>query len=489
VNFFDILRDHAINRPDHAAIEDGTRVVSYLELNGLIDWGAANLRQRGIEVGNVVGVMLGNTADNLIAAAALARAGGVLLSISPDLPHDEVSSKLQELNAAALIVQSVTSQRFDVPCHSVTEILTPCKTVDSLSRAGGPDPFGIVESSGTTGNAKRIVVSHADLLQRWHRFMSFQKWIPAERYSSLIDLHFNSSRRDYNFVLRLGATAVVLKNRSMAKFVRFVNEKRISHLRLTPGPLRQMLNSVPDESLLFPGLRRLAVVGSPITAAERAATRKYLTPSLVEAYGTNETGTLAYSTPELQIIEPESVGRIVSGVEAQIVDKDGVELPAGTAGLARFRADDFPKEYLDNPAATEKYFHDGWFYPGDVAVLNEAGFLFLKGRSDDAIISSGTNIYPIEIENILLSHPEVEEAAVFSWPHAIAGQVAAAIVVAKSDITMQKLKSFCASNATSYKVPYILAEVKSMPRNPMGNVLKSELAAMLRQQLRQLNSD
>jgi acyl-CoA synthetase (AMP-forming)/AMP-acid ligase II len=200
-------------------------------------------------------------------------------------------------------------------------------------------------------------------------------------------------------------------------------------------------------------------------------------------YGTNETGTLAYSTLELQVIEPESVGRIVTGIEAQIVDEDGVELPAGTAGLARFRADDFPNEYLNDPAATAKYFRDGWLYPGDIAVLNEAGFLFLKGRSDDAIISSGVNVYPIEIENILLSHPEVEEAAVFSWPHPIAGQVAAAVVVTKSTITMQKLKSFCAKNAASEKVPYILAKVRSMPRSPMGKVLKSELAAMLRRQL------
>jgi acyl-coenzyme A synthetase/AMP-(fatty) acid ligase len=380
-------------------------------------------------------------------------------------------------------VQSTGNQDFDVPCYPAAEILTPCETTDSIPKVRGSDPFGIVESSGTTGSAKRIVVSHSDLIERWHRLMAVQKWTKAERYSSQIELYFNSSRRDYNFIFRLGATAVIPTSGSVGEFVQFINKKKITHLRLTPVHLRLMLKLVKGETPLFPDLWKLAVVSAPITGAERAAVRKYICPSLVEAYGSNESGTLTYSTPEMQMIEPESVGRVVTGVEAQIVDENGVEQPAGTPGLARFRASDFPTEYIDNPTATAEKFRDGWYYPGDIAKINDAGYLFLLGRADDVINNAGIKYYPIEIETVLLSHPAVCEAAVFPWQHELAGQVAGAAVVVEGNVTYGQLKEYCAGRLAPYKVPYVIAFRKALPKNAMGKVLKRELAMQTQAQI------
>jgi acyl-CoA synthetase (AMP-forming)/AMP-acid ligase II len=164
-------------------------------------------------------------------------------------------------------------------------------------------------------------------------------------------------------------------------------------------------------------------------------------------------------------------------------------LPFGSVGLLRVRSDHTASGYLNDPEADARAFRDGWFYPMDLASINEDGYIFLKGRADDMINIDGIKFYPIEVENILLSHPEVMEAAVFAWPHPLHGEVAVAAVTTSAEVRRDHLRDFCRNRLAEYKVPQLFMLVGEMPRNPAGKILKRDLKQRLRRQLAQRGGD
>ena len=188
-----------------------------------------------------------------------------------------------------------------------------------------------------------------------------------------------------------GATLVLVHDRSPKSLVNFVNDKDITYLQLTPNFLFNLLSYAEGKEMLFPKLRGLASGTAPISQQQRLQARQSLTANFCETYGSNEMGSVAYSTPSDQDKYFGSVGRLNSSIEAQIVDKNGKEVPFGDTGLVRFRCNGMTNKYIDNPAMTARHFRDGWFYTGDVATINDEGYLFLLGRADDMINNAGVN--------------------------------------------------------------------------------------------------
>ena len=203
----------------------------------------------------------------------------------------------------------------------------------------------------------------------------------------------------------------------------------------------------------------------------------------MEVYGSNELSCIAISSPADQDAHPNSVGRIVDEIEAQIVDANDRPLPDGSVGLIRFRSDRAATGYDHDPEADARAFRDGWFYPMGLAAMNEDGYIFLTGRVDDQISNDGIKFYPIEVENVLLSHPNVSETAVFGWPHERHGEVAVAAVVSDTPLSYQDLAAFSRTRLAEYKIPTQVLFVSKMPRNPMGKILKLELKKLLRREL------
>ena len=181
---------------------------------------------------------------------------------------------------------------------------------------------------------------------------------------------------------------------------------------------------------------------------------------------------------------PDSVGRIIEGIEAEIVDENDNKLAPGEVGIVRFRGTGFPAGYVDNADASSRSLKNGWFYPGDVAVLNEQGYLFFQGRVDDMINNSGIKFYPVEVENVLLKHELVQEAAVFPYPHRRVGEIAAAFVVLKSRISKRELQDHCTKYINRAKIPVYIVGIDALPRNKMGKVLKKGMADLMREKLK-----
>lgn len=475
MNIADILTEHARDRAGHPAIEDGARVVSYGELDGLVDAAAANLQGAGIEPGDIVAVLLEDSADHLVILCALARAGAVIFSLNSNASKAELEKSLASVTVKAVIPLGSKLPGSTLLWLNAKDICQPSPQPFDGSGAGDDDPLMLVQSSGTTGAPKSFLRSHADVVAWVERYTRGHGWSADERCLSLTRMSFNVGRNISLGMLRLGATVVVNRSRTHDELVALVRDKRISYLKLTPSHLIPLLDYAADKAPLFPGLRAMVVGSAPTTHAQRLLARERLTANCYEQLGSNEAGLLALALPADQDAYPDAVGRVVDGVEAQIVDDADRPLPAGEVGLVRFRGAGYPTRYLDDPDATARAFREGWFYPGDLAALNEEGYLFFKGRADDVINNAGAKFYPVEVETALMEHPDVKEAAVFGWPHTRYGEVAVACVVVSSAVSAKDLQTFCKRRIAGYKVPQIVEVMAELPRNAMGKISKRDL--------------
>jgi len=343
------------------------------------------------------------------------------------------------------------------------------------------DPAVMVQSSGTTGTPQIFVRTHVELQIWTERYASAQGWSRDERCLCLTAMSFNVGRNICLGMLQLGATVIVNSCTTSGDVVETARDKRISYLKLAPPQLVSLLEYAVGRPMLFPGLRSMVVGSAPTSHEQRLLTRKLLTPNLCEQLGSNEAGLIAFAFPGDQDAFPGAVGKIVNGVEAEVVDDKGACL---LFGQIRLRAAGYPQKYFDDPAATARKFRDGWFYPGDLASLNAEGYLFLKGRADDVINNGGSKFYPVEVENAIAAHPLITEVAVFPWPNAQSGSSPAAAIVLNRPLPNRQLISFYAEHLAPWMIPIHTLQLAELPRNAMGKVVKGKLAQHLKQALR-----
>ncbi len=481
----DKLLEHAQNRPGHPAIEDGDQVVTYGDLPRRVHRAAANLQASGLKPGDVAGIMLPDSADHLIALYGLVKAGVVILSINKYLPQSEKESVIANLGAKAIIAEAGADPLAGLPVLDIGQICGPCDGLEAFDTPvlGPDDPFMFVQSSGTTGVPKTMLWSHAQMAEWIRRYGDNQGWNPSDRSLSLTVMSFVVGRCVGMAMLYIGGTVVFRHADTSDELVAFIRDKRITYLKLTPAHLRPLIDYAEGKTCLFPSLRAMVVGSAPTTHEQRLLTRQRLTPNLIEQFGINETGLLTVAMPKDQDAYPDAVGRLVDGIEAEVVDPEDNPLPQGEVGLIRFRGPGFSTDYLDDPEAAARSFRNGWFYPGDLAAINQERYVFFKGRADDVINNEGVKFYPMEIERVLLSHPNVTEAAAFGWPHDRQGEVVAAAVVTDAPVSYEDLSAFCRNKMAGYKVPFVVLYLEELPRNPMGKIVKSQLKETLRQRL------
>jgi len=456
INIVDCLRHFSKTQPDHPAMEDGERVISYQELNLRADEAAVNIGAAGVSAGDIVTIILDDSIEHLIVICGLARAGAITFSLNPALAKNEIRDGMAEVGSKTLVTQASDYNFPDIEIISMEHVCAANGESFDNPRASGDQPYVLVQSSGTTGKPKSFTLSHADCLHRNKHDVDTLHFKSRDRYVCLSSMCFHICRAYFLCLLGCGATVVLARDRSPGGLVDLINGKAISFLKIMPNNLFALLKHEDSRKLLFPELRAMSSGSAPITSAQRRLARERLADNFLEEYGSNEMGTVTISLPRDQDLYSESVGRIITQVEAQIVDSSDRELPFGETGLCRFRCAGMTRKYINNPKMTARHFRNGWFYPGDVAKINDEGYLFLLGRADDIINNAGVKFYPIEVENVLLSHPAVREAAVIPWPHKLAGQVAGAAIVLEGEVTFEQLKKYCNERLAGYKVPYAM---------------------------------
>jgi acyl-CoA synthetase (AMP-forming)/AMP-acid ligase II len=204
--------------------------------------------------------------------------------------------------------------------------------------------------------------------------------------------------------------------------------------------------------------------------------------SVSNSYGMTEAGPAFCAMPKGEALKRiGSVGQPMPPLEVRILDDDGAELPAGAIGEAVLRMEGRQREYYRNDEATAGTWKDGWLYSGDLARLDDDGYLYIVGRKKDVIIRGGNNVHAVDIEAVLLDHPDVVEAGVVGIPHDVLGEDVAAVVVLapRAGVTADELRAHCAQSLADYKVPRRIDFADELPRNATGKILKDRLRQSL----------
>jgi acyl-CoA synthetase (AMP-forming)/AMP-acid ligase II len=478
MNLADALAHHAKARPTHPALIERERTIDYLALNAAVERQAAALAAVEARTGDLVGLALKDTIEHVMLFFALARLGLVILPMDWRWSDEEKARIAGHFAARFVFIEPGASfpgadcVAFDDEWRAKAEEAP----ATSSYRSGGDLPLLVWLSSGTTGRPKGPRLTHH---QFFRRFMTH--WInlglnASDRYISATPLYFGGGRTFAMSVLFSGGTVVLFPPPyEPVELAREVARREATSLFLVPTLLRRLLELAPDDAAPLRKLRLLLSSGSALHTEERRAIRDRLCPQFFEYYASTEGGGVSLLTPRDQETHEASVGRPVFGVEVEIVDDAHAPLKSGETGRLRYRGPAVATSFYGESEPDPEIFRNGWFYPGDLAEVDEAGYVYLKGRRKDVIIRGGVNIYPTDIEFVLQQHPAVSEAAAVGAPDREFGEQVAAFVANRQPVSSEELIAWCRARLAAYKVPKSITTVPELPRNSSGKVLKLKL--------------
>jgi acyl-CoA synthetase (AMP-forming)/AMP-acid ligase II len=497
---------------DSLAIADGDTRLSYAELYEQARTFGAALVASDIEPGDRVSIWSFNSIEWAIAALGLWQAGAVLVPINTRFKGGEAADILSRSHAKALITVTDFLDTDYVSMLEATGIELPQLQTIVVTRGKSPegteswagflaratdearaevdrrraavtadDPSDILFTSGTTGLPKGVVQTHSRTLfvsTDWVDMVGLER---GDRYLQ-VNPYFHM------FGLKAGILASVAAGATMYPEPVFDVDRvlaRVGDEQITvlPGPptLYQSILDYPDRQRYDLSSLRAGTIGAadiPVELVRRILSELPYSV-LISGYGLTEGGTAAGTAPDddAETIAT-TVGRPRPSFELRLVDGDGRDVPQGEAGEIVLRGASVMLEYLDDPSATAKALSaDGWLRTGDIGQLTESGCLKIVGRLKDMFIVGGFNAYPAEIENFLLRHPDVRQAAVVGIPDKRLGEVGMAFVVTRPGATASEddIIKWCREQMANYKVPRAVEIVDELPLNATGKVMKDVL--------------
>ncbi|MBX6395879.1 MAG: AMP-binding protein [Alicyclobacillaceae bacterium] len=341
------------------------------------------------------------------------------------------------------------------------------------------DDCQILYTSGTTGRPKGALFDHHRILHVAINVIACLGVNPRDRLLHVAPL-FHSAQLDLFLISGtfVGATHVVMSDFDPVAVLRTIHEEKISLFFGVPTMYTYLLQ-VPRGQFDLSSVRRCAYGAAPMAPE--------LVKRSMELFGTDQFYNLCglteggpggvYLPPDRHLDKLGAGGIPILNTEVRVVDDEGRDVPPGVVGEMILRGETVMKGYYKDPEATAKTLRDGWLYTGDLAVMDEDGYLTLVDRKKDMIISGGENVYSTEVEQVLYAHPGILEAAVIGLPDPEWGEAVTAVVVPKPGQTLdvEELKGFCRKSLAGYKIPRKVFIAERLPRNASGKVLKFEL--------------
>ncbi len=494
---------HAQARPQREALVCGKTRLTYKAFDEQINQLVRVLGVLGLSSGEAVALMLPNCIAHLVAQETLPRVGALAVQIGYRLKGSEVAHILDnsspqllmyhhsyehEVRAAVqhgdyleesqlLVVGApegvqVYGQRYE-------ELLGQQSSVLPTTRGAGAGGV-IIYTSGTTGKPKGATRSWKDTgIISVTDMMARTGMRSDDRHLVLCPLYHSAALAFAKMMTSMGAAIVLAEHFDAESTLAQIERESITCAFMVPTMLVRInaLDSKTKNKYDTSSLRWVMSGAAPLATATALSFQAHFGPVLFNFYGATETGTVTHAGPADHGAKPGSVGRPLRGNEIRILDEDGVELPAGEVGELYVRNGMLIGGYYKNQDATSASSRDGFFSVGDLARIDEDGYLYLASRKHDMVISGGVNIYPREIEEVLHSQPDVMEAAVIGVPDSEWGEALCAFVVPRpgSALTKDIIIAHCKTRLAGYKQPRSVVFLEEMPRNATGKVLKNVL--------------
>lgn len=499
----EMLTRWARKTPQKEAIVFKEKRLTYKQLNERANRLANGLLDMGIAKGDKVALIFMNGVEMVECYFALAKIGVIVVPQNIRFTAQEYQYQIDNSDARALIYDEmfkdvVASIRSQLPkveyyiCVS-TRTLEGATDYETLLRQGSPgeplvmveddDPAFIMYTSGTTGKPKGAVLTHKnEMMIAINSSISFPVYATAQKQLLVFPLFHQAATGFVILGVFNGATNVILDVPTPENIMATIQKERIEVVGLVPVLWNWIVNHPQFKDYDLTSLRTGTTGAAPMPVEIKKRIFELLPKmELTEAFGMTETsGGVIFALHEDFKRKHGIVGKARINVEVRLVDAEDKDVPIGQIGEAVYRGPQVMKEYYKNPEATAEAFRGGWFHSGDLMRQDEEGFFSVVDRLKDMIISGGENIYPVEIENSLHSHPKILEAAVIGVADSDWGESVMAYIVLKPGQTMTEDEVIAYSKAelAGYKKPKAVRFVETLPRNPAGKVLKTELREM-----------
>jgi acyl-CoA synthetase (AMP-forming)/AMP-acid ligase II len=474
----------AAEDPSGPAVADDNTDLDNAQFLAAVQRAAASLRGHGVSAGDVVAIMLPNTASFVVALFAAWRLGAAVTPMNPSLTAAEVNYQVSDASAKVLIAQ--TSPEFDAgaPIVATDEIGDGEPTPGLLTPPQYPDSALalLIYTSGTTGRPKGVMLDHANLNAMCGAVIDgFQ--ITAEDHSLLILplFHVNGIVVSTLSPLLAGGRATIAGRFKVDTFFDRIEQTRATYFSAVPT-IYTMLCGLPAGVKPDTSSVRFAVCGAAPASVEllEAFESRFGIP-IIEGYGLSEGSCASTVNPLTGRRKAGTVGLPLPGQTIRLVDPSGNPSPDGEAGEVVIKGANVMRGYLNRPEETANTIVDGWLYTGDVGRFDEDGYLVLVDRAKDMIIRGGENIYPREIEAVVHGLPEIAEAAVVGRAHPVYGEEPVLFVSLHPEATLDTdaIRAHLRASLSKYKLPVEITIMDDLPKNAVGKIAKPELRKRL----------
>jgi acyl-coenzyme A synthetase/AMP-(fatty) acid ligase len=470
------------NPPGAALAAPGTHfnVISYARLERSIHNICRKALALGLARGNIVAVFVNDQALHALILLALTRLGVITFSgRNPKLPP--------EPRVNALITDSTFPYQAErVILADASWATGDDKPIDEryVPHAEGDEICRIVLTSGTTGDAKAVALTHRMLAARIARHQyAFGNRAP---YCSrtYCDLGFATSL-GFQFLIAMlwrGGT-LFMQGRDPLTTVNAFDFYQVQNMITSPAGLLLLLRIFDERDHLQSGFETIFSGGSMLPAALSERVRARICSNLITAYGSTEMSMVAAAPAHAVQDIAGAAGYVLPGIAVEIVDENGTTRPRGQEGIVRIRSAFGVDAYIGDAAESATAFRDGWFYPGDTGCLKPDNLLVITGRTTAILNLGGDKVKPEFIEDVLASHPSVEQAAVFSMANALGVEELWAVIVPRAALDEPALRTHCSAKLPPVLVPVRFIFASEMPRNAMGKVERQRLPEFVKTKL------
>lgn len=498
-NLRELLEQHANETPDKSFLfsEADRRQFSYAEFDAAVNRTSVLLASRGVQKGDVVSLLMPNSAEYIIGYFACWKLGALAGPVNSLLKPHELVYIISNSEARALVVHSdllpaIENIRNDLPAlQTVITFDDEARATCDIGRAqdlpnerlNKDDEAIIIYTSGTTGKPKGCLLTHGNLIANARQIADWLNFTENDRLLTVMPLfHMNAVSVTTMSALYSGGSTVVSQKFSASRFWEIISKYQITSFGSVATMLSMLLTTYPDgvPAGLNTDRLRFAMCGSaPVPAKVLKCFEDTFHCLVVEGYGLSESTCRSTFNPPDERRRAGSCGLPI-GNEMKVVDDDDNDVIEGALGEIVLRGENVLKGYYKNPDATAAAFRNGWFHTGDIGYRDPEGFFYIVDRKSDMIIRGGENIYPREIDEVLYQHPCVSAAAAIGITDPLYGEEVAAFIVLKDGATAteDEVIAFCRERLADYKCPKTVRFVKEIPKGPTGKLLKRELSRL-----------
>lgn len=489
-------------------LEDGPRW-TYRELHEISNRYANVFLKMGIKKGDRIGILLYNCLEYWAVYFAAAKIGAIAVRLNFRLVSEELEYALTDsgtkvLCMGAAFVERIAPIKDKVPvekyiclCHEGEGCPDWCEpwdvlldgepVLDMMVLPEGQDPVMLMYTSGTTGRPKGALWTHANTL--WFASMQVMKWglDPNDVSMTTGPLYHVGALEDLALPTMLAGGRVIITKSGgfdIRRILNVIEKEKVTHVFLFPFMIYDMLNLNDLDAFSLTHLKAILSGGDPVMPwAIESLNKRYPHVGLIQVYGLTEgTPIAAALDPQDAAKKGNTVGRPLPLVEIKITDDAGQPLKRGEVGEICIKSPAVAREYWQKPEATRETFVNGWCKTGDLGYIDADGYLVISGRKKDMIRSGGENIYPAELEDVLIRHPAIKDVAIIGVPDPKYLETVCAVIVPKpgAHLTKEEVIRYSREHLAGYKTPRHVVFVDELPRTPSGKVTKFKLREMYR---------